>query len=143
MRDFFNENSISYTGIDYTAHFVEKAKLKYPEVNWEQGDVRNLPFNDDSFDYVFIYHVLEHQKGYEDVQKAIQELGRIAKRYIMIIWFKKPTFAHETRGGLQKDGFYYYKYSVADVWKAIRTTDFVVKKIPCRNNRDVPTGSKL
>ena len=32
MESFFNENSISYTGIDYTPHFVEKAKLKLSAV---------------------------------------------------------------------------------------------------------------
>jgi ubiquinone/menaquinone biosynthesis C-methylase UbiE len=129
MRKFFRENDISYTGLEYSSHFVDNAQKLYPEATWVQGDVRNMTFADDLFDCVFLYHVLEHQQGYEDVQKAIKELCRVAKRRVIIVWFKKPTFAHETRGKRQEDGFFYYKYSVSDIWKAILSTDFQVEQI--------------
>ena len=50
MKDFFIENSIEYTGVDYTEHFVQNAMRKYPEADWHKGDVRNLKFPDEFFD---------------------------------------------------------------------------------------------
>ena len=132
MREFFNEKGIEYTGLEYTKHFVEYAKKKYPKANWEQGDIRNMVFKDKSFDYIFLYHVLEHQNGLKDVEKAIKEMCKVANKRIIIIWFKAPSLVDETR--CVKDGaFFVYKYSAADIWNIILQTDFVVKEIIWQN----------
>ena len=134
MKEFFIENSIEYTGVDYTEKFVQNAMRKYPEAGWQKGDVRKLKFPDEFFDVVIIFHVLEHQKGYKDVKKAIGELCRVSRRRVMIVWFRRPTFSHETKGGLGKDGFYYYKYNISDIWKAVESTNFKVAQITSGQN---------
>lgn len=47
------------------------------------GDIRDLPFEDGSFDLVMSCEVLEHLP-WEDVDKAFSELGRVSKKYVFI-----------------------------------------------------------
>ena len=97
-----------------------------------QNKKEDIGFEDDSIDLIFLYHVLEHQQGIEDVRKAIKELCRVTKKKVIIIWFKAPSIVDETKRW--RDGnFYVYKYSAADIWKAVLETDFVVKEILWEN----------
>ena len=47
------------------------------------GDIRSLPFSDNSFDLVCAFEVLEHMP-FEDSRKAIAEIARVAKRGAVI-----------------------------------------------------------
>lgn len=47
------------------------------------ADVRKLPFPDDAFDTACAFEVLEHLP-FEDFEKALSELVRVAKRYVLI-----------------------------------------------------------
>jgi len=132
LREDLEKYKIKYIGVEYTPKFLEAARKKYPEANWVRGDIRKLDFEDDSVDLIFVYHVLEHQKNLLDVRKAIKEMCRVAKDKVIIIWFKAPSIVDETKKW--KDGkFFVYKYSAADIWKAVLETDFVVKEILWEN----------
>jgi hypothetical protein len=132
LKEDLKRNNVKYIGIDYTFHFVEGAKKKYPEAEWFQGDIRKLNFEDKTVDLIFAYHVLEHQQGLADVRKAIKEMCRVAKEKVIIIWFKAPSIVDPTRRW--RDGrFYVYKYSAAEIWKAVLETDFIVKEILWEN----------
>ncbi len=48
-----------------------------------QGDVRQLPFADNSFDIVICLEVLEHLER-EDGEKLLKELERVAKRQVIL-----------------------------------------------------------
>ena len=48
-----------------------------------KGRIQELPFEDNSFDLVFCTDVLEHVVE-EDVEKAIEELVRVSKKYILV-----------------------------------------------------------
>lgn len=87
-----------------------------------------LNFKDNAVDLIFVYHVLEHQKGLEDVKKAIKEMCQVAKKKVIIIWFKAPSIVDETRKW-KDDNFFIYKYSTADIWRIVLETDFIVKEI--------------
>lgn len=47
------------------------------------SDVRNLSFKENAFDVVLCAEVLEHLP-YEDFSKAISELGRVSKKYVIL-----------------------------------------------------------
>ena len=132
MKSFFITKNIHYTGLDYTDHFVKEAKKKYPKAKWIKGDICKLPFNDNSYDVIFLYHVLEHQKGLRDVEKAIIEMTRVARNKIIIIWFKAPSIVDSTKHWKTGD-FFVYKYSASDIWKIVFKTDFIVKEIVWEN----------
>ena len=91
MREFFRENSISYTGLEHTPHFIENVQKLYPEANWIHGDIHNMSFKDNSFDWVLVNNVLEYQKGGEEFGKAVKELCRVARKTIIVVWSQCPT----------------------------------------------------
>lgn len=57
-------------GVDYSTADLHEAETHY------QADIQNLPFEDDSWDYVVCSHVLEHVASDE---KALRELRRILR----------------------------------------------------------------
>ncbi len=72
--DFIKNNtSVSYTSVDFAAD------LK-PDV---VGSILELPFADHTFDVACAFEVLEHLP-FEEVGKALSELARVAKKYVVI-----------------------------------------------------------
>jgi ubiquinone/menaquinone biosynthesis C-methylase UbiE len=47
------------------------------------GDIRNLPFEDNTFDAVLAFEILEHIP-FEDVEVALSELKRVSKKNVII-----------------------------------------------------------
>lgn len=83
-------------GLDFSEKLLKKAEqnaknLKY-EVKFVKGDIRNMPFNNNSFDVVISGGVIEHVP---ESEKTISELSRIIKKqgYLLIhIPHKISTF---------------------------------------------------
>jgi len=65
-------------GIDYAKKTVNKTNTYRPELDIQFGDVRELPFEDNSFDAYWSFGVIEHfYSGYDDIMK---EMGRVLKK---------------------------------------------------------------
>ena len=64
-------------GIDISEEMLKKAKIKNPTKQFIQADVTNLPFKDNSFDYVISSFGI---RNIENRQKALSEIYRILKK---------------------------------------------------------------
>lgn len=62
------------TGIDLRDHFDPQAAAA---VRLRRADATALPFDDDTFDFIYSYHVLEHIPRYRD---ALSEMDRVLKK---------------------------------------------------------------
>lgn len=71
------KSTVDYTGIDYSAAMIARAKSRYPSENFSVGDATTLQFEDEVFDVTFNGVSLMHILAYE---KAIAESARVAKR---------------------------------------------------------------
>lgn len=70
-------NFCDVTGLDFS-----KQMLKInPHHKLVHGDAKNLPFDNNSFDIAFCSNLLHHLKN---PKKAIQEMKRVAKEYVII-----------------------------------------------------------
>ena len=100
-------------GIDYSKEMVRIAKKnaqKYDNIITEQGDIRNLPFEDESFDKVLVNSVIQYLNNLGEVERAFEELKRITKKEGRILVSmnldankKKDYFAGYYKLGLSKE----------------------------------------
>lgn len=68
--------SAKITGIDVSQVAVEKAAHKYPECRFLSFDGERAPLDDEGFDLIFTFHVLEHVL---DVHESISDISRLLK----------------------------------------------------------------
>ena len=85
------ENKIgkAHEGIDYSKEAILLGKKTYPNLHVLQGDIYDLKYKDNSFDLVICSEVLEHL---ENPQKALRELIRVSKKYILVSVPNEPWF---------------------------------------------------
>ena len=82
---------IDYKATEITNTFLEIAK--YNNIDAVKAHAQSLPFDDNSFDIVLCYDVLNHQ---EDFKEIILELYRVCKHEVLISFFK--PFIEDPRG---------------------------------------------
>ena len=81
-------------GIDLSKSLIEIARNKHPDIEFRQGNILNLPFEDESFDGVWAHASLVHLETTEEVVRALREFNRVLKPGgVMLIgeWFGPST----------------------------------------------------
>ena len=76
-------------GIEYSKEAIALGEKLFPNANIKLGDIYNLPYKTDSFDLVVCTEVLEHL---EDPQKALLEIIRVSKKYLILSVPNEPIF---------------------------------------------------
>lgn len=72
-----------YHGMDYTAYYVELARKAFGnESMFSQGDVRNMPFANNSFDIVMCNNVVYHLPP--SLEVPLRELLRVSAHYVLV-----------------------------------------------------------
>lgn len=77
----YSGKRMEYRGADFSPAMVKTARRLNPFCTIEQGDARELPFEDKSVDVVWISAVLEHVPEFEQV---LAEAARIGRRYLLL-----------------------------------------------------------
>jgi|LakMenEpi03Aug12_release.lakeMendotaPanAssembly.Ray.scaffolds.fasta_scaffold441278_2 SAM-dependent methyltransferase len=71
----------SYNAVDYSTEAVRKGREyignRYTNVTIETGDIQNIHFGDNTFDFVFSFETIEHVPSPD---KAVSELNRVLKK---------------------------------------------------------------
>ncbi len=77
-------------GIELTAESLAIARKALPgRVQLRQGDVQQLPYDDDRFDLVLGTEVLEHV---DDPSRALREMARVARRHLILSVPREPLW---------------------------------------------------
>ena len=79
LRSFNSDFNVF--GIDMNEKALEIAKNEFPNFNFKQGSLLDIPFEDNYFDLVFTRGVLIHIHP-DDMQNAIKELFRVSNKWI-------------------------------------------------------------
>lgn len=73
------DKDVHYVGLDSSVTMLNSTKKKNKKVTLIRGDAEHLPFEDNTFDVVFTFHLLWHLPG--DVQlNIIKEMNRVCKK---------------------------------------------------------------
>lgn len=75
LKDFYPDAEI--IGVDFSEKMLEIARVKNPSLDFIQGDVSALPFEDRSFDLCVISFGLRNT---EDLRKVLGEIHRVLKK---------------------------------------------------------------
>ena len=95
---------LQYKGVDYSQRFVRACSQKYPGVEFELQDCRDLKERDESWDVLILQDVLEHTNGYK---KPMEEALRVAReRVIVVFWkpFRDDSDTDEPNDQINDDG---------------------------------------
>ena len=74
-------DGVTYTGIDYSAAMIARARAQYPAIQFDVADATRLPYGDTRFDIAFNGVSLMHIVDYA---AAIREAARVAARYCIL-----------------------------------------------------------
>ena len=76
-----HNTSLDLTGLELTDWGYQEAIKNHPELRFVQGDAKELPFPDQSFDTVVLDHIIEH---FSDPVSLILEAKRVARKRVII-----------------------------------------------------------
>lgn len=82
--------NLNIDGFDISAQSVAYAKQILPDNNFFIGDILNIKIKDNSYDLVMALEVLEHLAS---PLKALKELSRVSKKYVLISVPFEPWFS--------------------------------------------------
>lgn len=93
---------LSWSRIKYGMELVEEEKLK-DSVELATGDLFQLPFQNNSVDLIYTFHSLEPNGGRE--KEALQELYRVAKKYIVLVEPSYEMGTEEQKERMNRNGY--------------------------------------
>jgi ubiquinone/menaquinone biosynthesis C-methylase UbiE len=90
--DYFVPGWAEYVGADFNPGMLDLARFYYPKLALMRMDVRNLGFQDRSFEMVMSGAVAVHIKEWKT---ALKELARVTRRWLLLhrtlVTTKRPT----------------------------------------------------
>jgi ubiquinone/menaquinone biosynthesis C-methylase UbiE len=84
----FHKHHKKVAGVDLNPEMLNAAKNYLPDAEFKEAVAENLPFDDNSFDLVFM-GVLLHEVN--DYTKALQEAKRVAVKQVSVLEWKYVT----------------------------------------------------
>jgi ubiquinone/menaquinone biosynthesis C-methylase UbiE len=73
-----SSNGYKVTGVDLSKNLLAIAKRENPDLHFELGDIRAMPFGDTSFDAIWANAVIHHLTK-EDIEQTLREFYRVLK----------------------------------------------------------------
>jgi ubiquinone/menaquinone biosynthesis C-methylase UbiE len=86
-KNMLYRNDLKWEGCDFSKELVKICKIK--KLNVKYGNILDIPYNDNSFEYTLCVAVLHHLSTPLKIRQAIKELVRITKRkgkIFILVW---------------------------------------------------------
>ncbi|MDP3125010.1 MAG: class I SAM-dependent methyltransferase [Thiobacillus sp.] len=97
-------DNLQVTGLDPHSAWLDYARAhSTPELDWVEGDARDLPFADASFDHVLSIAALCF---IDDARQAVAECVRVARRRFAIGWLNRDSLLYRQKGRHGGSGAY-------------------------------------
>jgi len=78
-------------GIDISESMVKSANKNLGGGFIALGSVTNIPYRDSTFDVVYTVNVLHHLIDHNIIARAIEEMARVSKKYVIIFEFNSKN----------------------------------------------------
>jgi ubiquinone/menaquinone biosynthesis C-methylase UbiE len=94
---FFKARGLNPIGVDLSEPLLAIAIKKHPDIQFEQANFLNLPFEDELFDGVWAHASLLHLETTEEVLRVLKEFHRVLKLGGVIhVFVKQPPGKEKT-----------------------------------------------
>ncbi len=87
-----NKSGLTIDGVDISPEMLKKAKTKDPNIDWYEGDARNLPFHPNCYDGATCVLATHHIK---DISVAFKEAFRVLSQGRFVIFTATPEQCHQ------------------------------------------------
>lgn len=77
-------SKIELTGCDVNEEALAIVRAQHPGIMTDRADIRELPYEDKSFDMVVSIGVLIHLTNDKDLSRGIEEMFRVSKKWVLI-----------------------------------------------------------
>lgn len=84
-------SGLNIDGVDISVEMLKKAKLKYANIHWHEGDARKLPFESRQYDGATCILATHHIK---DIVVAFKEVYRVLSQGPFVIFTMTPEQCH-------------------------------------------------
>lgn len=106
-------------GVDASRSFIQRARELYPELQFEQMDVRKLEFPDESFAGLWCHATLLHFKNH-DLSTVLAEYRRVlVPQGILFVTFKEGEGHEEIVEKFSSDAVRYFNYQKLETVEVI------------------------
>ena len=152
----YRPDCINY-GCDFSEKLVEICKSK--NLNVIEGNILDIPFEDNSFDYTICIAVIHHLSTIEKREKAISELQRVTKNngeILILVWaFEQESDSRRTftkqdnmvdwkdKKGKILGKRYYYVFKENELETLIRDTNLITKSFYEKSNWGIILKNKI
>lgn len=111
FRQMVFDGKLFYTGYEGSSKLCAALRQKYPEADWRNEPLDDLPQR--TFEIAYVKAVLEHQSALEP---SFSRILASARRLVILIWYRPP--AGEPISSVQ-DGVYYQTFRRVDVLRVV------------------------
>jgi ubiquinone/menaquinone biosynthesis C-methylase UbiE len=82
FAEAFSLRGLDVAGVDTNVELLNVARSRVPLAQFQEGSAEALPYRDDSFDLVFLGHLLHET---DDPLAALKEARRVARGRVMVL----------------------------------------------------------
>jgi SAM-dependent methyltransferase len=137
----FAQEGLQVTGLDPNPEWLAYAREHSdPAIRWVEGDARQLPFPDSSFDHVLSVAALCFV---EDERQAVAETVRVARHRFAIGWLNRASLLYQEKG--RQGGRGAYRGARWHTTTELRAffSGLPVRNLKLRSAVFLPSGTKL
>ena len=123
------------TGIDLSSELIRLAKESYPELEFIEGDLRSLPFENQSFDGVWAHASLVHAESRKDVLTILKEFYRVlnANGVVRVMVKKNVIDTEAVIEPFTKEERFFRYFQEDDLCRFLERANFTVLKVMAFN----------
>lgn len=123
---------IDVVGLDLSKQLISEAKTSYPLINFQYGDLLDLPFQDEYFDGIWAQASVIHFENDKQVSLVLSEFSRVLKQDGFLYLLVRARKENESKlsshtHGISKSKRLYNRFTKKEILNLLIENDFSLR----------------